>query len=67
MYLVNAGIYVLSPEALQHIPRYAYFDMPTLFDRLNATGARIVAFPLREYWIDIGCPQDYDQAKLHRE
>jgi len=66
-YLVNAGIYVLSPQALQHIPPYTYFDMPTLFDRLNATGARTVAFPLREYWLDIGCPQDYDQAKLRRE
>ena len=61
-FLVNAGIYVLSPPALAHIPPRAYFDMPTLFERLNAAGATTVAFPLREYWLDIGCPADYDQA-----
>ncbi len=66
-FLVNAGIYVLSPAALHHIPPRAYFDMPTLFDRLNASGARTIAFPLREYWLDIGCPQDYDQARVRGE
>jgi dTDP-glucose pyrophosphorylase len=63
-FYVNAGIYVLSPEALAHIPRGAYFDMPTLFDRLNAAGALTTAFPLREYWRDIGRPEDFDQANV---
>lgn len=63
-FLVNAGIYVLSPEALTHIPPRAYFDMPMLFERLNASGAITVAFPLREPWRDIGCREDYDQANV---
>ena len=63
-YLVNAGIYVLSPSALAYIPPRMYFDMPTLFDRLNAEGATTVAFPLREYWRDIGCREDYDEANV---
>lgn len=65
--LVNAGIYVLSPAALAHIPRLDYFDMPTLFERLNAAGATTIAFPLREYWLDIGCREDYEQASDLRE
>ncbi|MGB9331939.1 MAG: nucleotidyltransferase family protein [Steroidobacteraceae bacterium] len=63
-FLVNAGIYVLSPSALSHVPPRVYFDMPTLFDRLNAAGATTVAFPLREFWLDIGRPEDYDQANI---
>jgi NDP-sugar pyrophosphorylase family protein len=63
-FLVNAGIYVLSPPALSHVPPRVYFDMPTLFDRLNAAGAMTVAFPLREFWLDIGRPEDYDQANI---
>jgi dTDP-glucose pyrophosphorylase len=66
-FLVNAGIYVLSPPALSHIPAHTFFDMPTLFDRLNAAGETTVAFPLREYWLDIGCPEDYNQANGRNE
>jgi dTDP-glucose pyrophosphorylase len=65
-FFVNAGIYALSPEALGQIPRDVFFDMPTLFDRLNAAGATTVAFPLLEYWLDIGRPEDYDQADSPR-
>jgi NDP-sugar pyrophosphorylase family protein len=61
-FFINAGIYALSPQALAHIPRDTYFDMPTLFDRLNASGALTIAFPLREYWLDIGRVEDYEQA-----
>jgi NDP-sugar pyrophosphorylase family protein len=38
--------------------------MPTLFDRLNASEARTIAFPLREYWLDIGRVEDYVQANM---
>jgi NDP-sugar pyrophosphorylase family protein len=63
-FFINAGIYALSPQALAHIPRDTYFDMPTLFDRLNASGALTIAFPLREYWLDIGRVEDYVQANM---
>src|SRR5262249_34045443 len=66
-FFVNAGIYALSPQVLEQIPRQTYFDMPTLFDRLNAVGAVTVAFPLREYWLDIGRLEDFDRANLIEE
>lgn len=61
-YLVNAGIYVLQPEALGLIPVGEYFDMPDLFKRLIARGDETAVFPVREYWMDIGRPDDFDQA-----
>lgn len=61
-YFVNAGIYVLEPEALRAIPSEGYFDMTTLFSTLIARGDAPVAFPLREEWIDIGRPEDLERA-----
>lgn len=59
---VNAGIYVLNPEAIEYIPPNVFFDMPELFDKLNKEGQSLSAFPLREYWMDIGRLDDYEKA-----
>ena len=37
-------------------------DMPQLIERLIESGRTVVGFPLREYWLDIGRPDDYVQA-----
>lgn len=63
-FFVNAGIYVISPQALAHIPRDTFFDMPTLFQRLIELGLTTAAFPLREYWLDIGRMSDFEQAQV---
>lgn len=63
-FFVNAGIYVLSPEALAHIPPDTFYDMPTLFQRLIERGLTTAAFPLREYWLDIGHMNDFEQAQV---
>jgi dTDP-glucose pyrophosphorylase len=60
---VNAGIYCLSPSSLARIPRNEPFDMPALFEALMAKQANTLAFPVREYWIDIGRVGDYEQAQ----
>lgn len=61
---VNAGIYVLEPEILDAIPQNKFFDMPTLFDRLIAAGNGTSAFPIREYWLDIGHLEDFERANI---
>lgn len=60
---VNAGIYALSPRALSRIPTGQPFDMPMLFEALLAEGATTLAYPVNEYWIDIGRAGDYEQAQ----
>lgn len=59
---VSAGIYILSPEALDFIPGDGYFDMPTLFNRLMENDRTVGSFPLRDYWIDIGRLEDLERA-----
>ena len=59
---VNAGVYVLSPKALSVLQEKEPCDMPTLFTRLQASGGRIVAFPMHEPWLDVGRPIDLESA-----
>lgn len=61
-FFVNAGLYVLSPEALALIPPDTFFDMPSLFSSLVERGSETAAFPIREYWLDIGHIADYHRA-----
>lgn len=61
-FFVNAGVYVLEPEALECIPPNSYFDMPTLFERLIKQEKETVVFPIREYWLDVGHLADYERA-----
>jgi dTDP-glucose pyrophosphorylase len=60
-FFVNAGIYVLSPDAVSLIPP-SFFDMPTLFEKLVADGRETAVFPIREYWLDIGHLADIEKA-----
>ena len=63
-FFVNAGIYVLDPDVAAAIPRDTYLDMPTLFSQLMDQGQTTAAFPIHEYWMDIGRKQDFDQANF---
>lgn len=62
-FFVNAGIYALSPEALDYLPTKTLFDMPTLFEHLIAAGKTTAAYPLREYWLDIGRLEEFERAQ----
>jgi dTDP-glucose pyrophosphorylase/CBS domain-containing protein len=62
-FFVNAGIYVLSPEALTFLDVGRQLDMTTLFERLIAEGKATAAYPLREYWLDIGQLEEFERAQ----
>ena len=59
---INAGIYALSPEALDGMAANFHCDMPTLFEQLQAEGKRTVAYPMHEPWLDVGRPDDLNRA-----
>lgn len=62
-FFVNAGIYALSPQAVSLIPRDTFFDMPSLFDQLMQAKRPTSAYPLREYWLDIGRIEEFERAQ----
>ncbi|GGU69625.1 alcohol dehydrogenase [Pseudomonas laurentiana] len=62
-FFVNAGIYAISPAALDLIPPETFYDMPTLFEDLIKARKSTAAFPLREYWLDIGQIEEFERAQ----
>lgn len=61
-YTINAGVYVLSPEAVDLIPKESFCDMPTLLADMIAKGLRVRAQRAEGYWMDIGRMPDYARA-----
>jgi dTDP-glucose pyrophosphorylase len=62
-FFVNAGIYILEQDILNCLPDEERFEMPSLFERMVEMGHHTVAFPIREYWLDIGQPDSLKQAQ----
>ncbi|NCJ07072.1 NTP transferase domain-containing protein [Synechococcales cyanobacterium C] len=60
---VNAGIYVLSPAALDDLVPGEYCDMPFLFSRLQERGDRTIVYPMHEPWLDVGREADLQKAQ----
>jgi len=61
--LVNAGIYVLSPEALRMVPQGEPYDFSKqLFPRILESGKRMQGVKIDGFWMDVGRPQDLLKA-----
>jgi len=61
-FFVSGGMYVLDTYVLSIIPDDAFYDMPTLFEKLIVNKKKATSFPIREYWLDIGRMSDFEQA-----
>ena len=61
-YTVSMGIYVFEPRALKYIPENQYLDFPNLVLKLISAGEKVAAYPFDGYWMDLGRPDDYQQA-----
>jgi len=61
---ISGGIYALSPAALELIPEGNFFDITDLMESLLKIKRNVIAFPIEEYWLDIGQHQDYEKANL---
>jgi NDP-sugar pyrophosphorylase family protein len=60
-YDVSMGVYAMSPAVLERIPE-GYYDMPTLILDLLAAGEPVTSRRHGGLWLDIGRPDDYDEA-----
>lgn len=58
--LVNTGIYILSPEAMEKVPVGQRFDFAKdLFPLLLREEALLSGLPMEGYWCDVGSPLSY--------
>ena len=65
-FVVNAGIYLLSPEAHKSIPTGRFYDMTDLIKKLIADHKLVISFPVQEYWLDIGNADNYQRAQADK-
>ena len=55
-------MYVLNPEMIKLLKQNQVCDMPQLLERGLTKNLSIHAFPVHEYWVDVGQLQSYKQA-----
>jgi NDP-sugar pyrophosphorylase family protein len=60
-FFVNAGIYVLNHDLVQKVDGSAYLDMTDFLESELGVG-KVNAFPIHEYWLDIGQINEYNKA-----
>jgi len=64
--LINAGLYVLSPEALASIPR-KFFPITDLFESALVDEQPCGSFLIEDEWTDVGRMGDLQQAQGNSE
>ena len=62
-YYANAGIYMLRRDVLDRIPVNEYFNATDLIDALVQSKSKVIRYPLKGTWIDIGSMSEYEKAK----
>ena len=61
-YSVSTGIYIFEPAILNYIHPGQHLDLPELVLRLLEQGERVSSYHYDGYWLDIGRPDDYQEA-----
>lgn len=62
---INAGVYILEPDVLDHIPTGEFFMFERgVFPELVNRGERVFAYKSSAYWIDMGTPGKYHQLNM---
>lgn len=63
-FLVNAGIYVVTPQLIGQVEKNQCIDMPTLLTNQLEANRKVAMFPIHEYWVDIGKQDDFHRAQV---
>ncbi len=62
-FLCNAGIYAVSPQALNLLQGTGHLNMTDIIDSCLVRDMPVAVFPVHEYWSDIGTPDDLEKAR----
>jgi len=62
-YYSNGGIYIIKKAILSKIPKDTFFNTTDLMEQLILEGAKLISYPIRQYWLDIGKPEDFAKAQ----
>ena len=60
-FFVNAGIYVLNKNLIHKVDGESYLDITDFLEK-ELDNRNVNAFPIHEYWLDIGQIEEYEKA-----
>ena len=61
-YYCNGGIYLVKKQLLNLIPKGQFYNATDLMQYVIAKSMKLVSFPIRDYWLDVGKPEDFSKA-----
>ena len=62
-FLINTGLYILSPDVLKLIPENKFYHITHLIEDAKNIGKKVGVFPIDDdAWIDIGQWSEYKNA-----
>ncbi len=62
-YYSNGGIYMIKREIIDRIPKGKFYNSTDLMESLIETGGKLISYPMRNYWLDIGKHNDFEKAQ----
>lgn len=62
-YYSNAGIYIFKKKHLNRIAKDECYNATDLLNDLLSSEAKVLNYPIRSYWLDIGKPHDFEKAQ----
>jgi len=62
-YYSNGGIYLIKKSILKNIPKDKFFNSTDLMELLLEKKLNLISYPMHNYWLDIGKPNDYSKAQ----
>ena len=61
-YLVNAGLYIMSPKVLNLIPKNKFFNINNLLNSIKSRKMKVGVYPIsEESWSDVGQWSEYNK------
>jgi dTDP-glucose pyrophosphorylase len=63
-YYSNGGIYLIKRELLHFIPKNKFFNATDLMEDLILKKHKLISFPFKGYWLDIGKKEDFEKAQI---
>lgn len=62
-YYSNAGIYIIKSSLTKEIPQKEFYNATDLINKLLTEKEKVTNYPIRNYWLDIGKPKDFEKAQ----
>ena len=62
-YFANAGIYLIKKEIIGSIPKNQFYNATDLMEDIINSGKKLIHYPIRSYWLDIGKHEDFEKAQ----